>query len=197
MGKTVWFLKIVKILMWAVALGVGVWYLSSSLSGAAITYTSMDKFLGAAGVQNGDIATVNGCFMCSYASDLFGVIGNATYIFWDKILEHIWILIVLGLGLFVLIHTIKYIMDKAKDTGTLEPKEHDFDVKEWLEPIWKQTLRVLLVAVFIGSLDRRNQSTGIISVIDYNACDVSGGTIGTDGHKPGRYRTMRGTDDNV
>ena len=63
----------VKILMWGVALGLGIWYLSSSLSGASLTYTSVDNFLVAAGVQNGDIATANGCFMCRYVADLFGV----------------------------------------------------------------------------------------------------------------------------
>lgn len=152
MGKMVWILRIAKILMWAIALGIGVWYLSSSLSGAAITYTSMDNFLIQAGVENGDISTANGCFMCRYINDLFIVIGNAALYFWNLILDKIWILIVLGFGLFVLIHTIKYIMDKAKETETLEPKEYDFNFKAWLEPVWNQTLRILLVGLFLGGL---------------------------------------------
>ena len=35
----------VKVIMGAIALGVGIWYLSSSLGGSALTYTSMDNFL--------------------------------------------------------------------------------------------------------------------------------------------------------
>ena len=56
----------VKIIMGAIALGLGIWYLSSSIGGEALTYTSMDNFLNAVGVENGDIATANGCFMCGY-----------------------------------------------------------------------------------------------------------------------------------
>ena len=64
MLKTQLIIWAVKALMWIIVLGLGIWYLSSSLNGAALTYTSMDNFLTAAGVENGDIASANGCFMC-------------------------------------------------------------------------------------------------------------------------------------
>ena len=54
-------LLIVKFVMGAIALGLGIWYLSSSISGDSITYTSMDNFLNAIGAS-GDIADTNGCF---------------------------------------------------------------------------------------------------------------------------------------
>lgn len=53
MWKAKLILLAVKIVMWATALGIGIWYLSSSLSGASLTYTSVDNFLNAAGVQIG------------------------------------------------------------------------------------------------------------------------------------------------
>ena len=55
-------LLIVRLVMGAIALGLGVWYLSSSIGGAAITYTSMDNFLNAIGAGS-DIANANGCYL--------------------------------------------------------------------------------------------------------------------------------------
>ena len=68
----------VRVIMALIAVGLGIWYLSSSLGGAAITYTSTSNFLNAVGVQNGDIGNANGCFMCGYIADLFSVIGCST-----------------------------------------------------------------------------------------------------------------------
>lgn len=105
---------IIKFLMGAIALGIGIWYLSSSISGAAITYTSMDGFLNAIGVQNGDIATANGCFLCGYIAELFAVIGRAAEMFWDAMVNNIWILLAIGFGIFLFIYTAQYIFDAAK-----------------------------------------------------------------------------------
>ena len=113
----------IRFLMGAIALGIGIWYLSSSLSGAAITYTSMDNFLGAIGVENGDIATANGCFLCGYISELFAVIGRAAELFWTAMVDNIWILMAIGFGLFLFIYTAKYIFDAAKKTQSLDTNE--------------------------------------------------------------------------
>ena len=56
----------VRFIMGLIAVGLGIWYLSSSIGGASLTYTSMNNFLVATGVENGDIASANGCFMCKY-----------------------------------------------------------------------------------------------------------------------------------
>ena len=142
----------VKIIMAATALGVGIWYLSSSLGGSAMTYTSMDNFLSSIGVENGDIASANGCFMCRYISDLFAVIGDATHRFWDIMVDSIWVLVVLGFGVFVLIHTIQYMYNNAKKTATLDAKEYKIEFKEWFDKVWKQGIRILFVGVLIGAL---------------------------------------------
>ena len=63
MWKAKLILIAVRFIMGAIALGLGIWYLSSSLGGAALTYTSMGNFLTAAGVESGDVATAKGCFM--------------------------------------------------------------------------------------------------------------------------------------
>lgn len=145
-------LGVVKFIMGAIALGVGIWYLSSSLGGSAITYTSMDNFLSSVGVENGDIASANGCFMCRYVSDLFTVIGDATEHFWDLMVDNIWLLVALGFGVFVLTYTLKYIYDNAKKTDKLNAAEYKFEFKSWFDKIWKQGVRVLFVGALIGAL---------------------------------------------
>ena len=96
----------VKLIMGAIALGIGIWYLSSSLGGAALTYTSMDNFLTSIGVNNGDITTSNGCFLCQYISDLFAVLSDATARFWGVMVDWVWVLVALGFGVFIFILNI-------------------------------------------------------------------------------------------
>lgn len=142
----------VRVIMCMIALGLGIWYLSSAIGGAALTYTSMDNFLTAIGTQNGDIATANGCFMCGYVADLFSVIGDAAQRFWGIMVDNLWIIMVLGFGVYMFIHTIKYILEAAKKTATLDGKPKDIDFKGWFDPVWKQALRLMIVSVFMGVL---------------------------------------------
>lgn len=143
----------VRFLMSAIALGLGIWYLSSSLGGAALTYTSMGNFLTAAGVENGDISTANGCFMCQYIADLFAVIGDATERFWILMVDNLWILMVIGFGIFLFIHTISYIFEHAKKTLNYEkPTEHKIEVKAWWDKVWKLGVRLMFVGALMGAL---------------------------------------------
>lgn len=142
----------VRIVMALIALGVGIWYLSSSLGGAELTYTSMDNFLTAAGVQDGDIASANGCFMCGYIADLFAVIGNAASRFWTLMVDHIWILMALGVGVYIFIYTGQYLFDIAKKTSDLKPNEVKIEFKGWFDKVWKLGLRVLIVGALMGAL---------------------------------------------
>ncbi|MBQ8293790.1 MAG: hypothetical protein IJX89_00165 [Alphaproteobacteria bacterium] len=142
----------VRFLMAAIALGIGIWYLSSSIGGAALTYTSMDNFMTAIGATNGDIASTNGCFMCRYIYELFGVIGRATEIFWTAMVENLWILLALGFGIFMFIYTVQYIFDAAKKTNTTDTKEKGIEFKAWIDKIWKQGVRILIVGALIGAL---------------------------------------------
>lgn len=141
-----------KILMWVIALGLGVWYLSASLGGAALTYTSLDNFMVAIGVQNGDIASANGCFLCKYIADLFYVLGDATQKFWTAMLDNLWILMVVGFGIFLFIHTGQYLFDAAKTTTTLDKKEKKLAFKGWFDKVWKLALRLMIVGTLIGAV---------------------------------------------
>lgn len=145
-------LGIFKVFMWIGILGLGVWYLSSSLGGAAITYTSVDNFLIAAGVENGDISSANGCALCKYITDLFSVLGRATEMFWSAMLDSLWIIIVIGFGIFVIIEAIKHLFEAAKQTTKDEQTEKKLEFKAWAEKIIKQGTRVAIIGVLIGAL---------------------------------------------
>ncbi|MFQ6730145.1 MAG: hypothetical protein ACLRFK_03815 [Alphaproteobacteria bacterium] len=145
-------LFLVKTLMWIALIGIGFWYLSSSLNGTSLTYTSVDRFLIAAGVENGDISTANGCFLCKYVSDLFAVLGNATDKFWNAMLHALWILIVVGFGIFLVFHAIKHIYEAAKTTTKLSTTEKKLEFKAWFDKVWKQAIRVMIVGFTIGAL---------------------------------------------
>lgn len=142
----------IRFVMGAIALGVGIWYLSSSIGGAALTYTSMDGFLSAIGVRGGDIATANGCFMCNYVAELFNVIGNAAEMFWTAMVDNIWILMAVGFGIFIFIYTAQYIFDAAKKTATLDAKEKKLEFRGWFDKIWRQGARVMIVGVLMGAI---------------------------------------------
>ncbi len=134
------------------ALGLGIWYLSSSLGGTSITYTSLDNFLTAVGATDGNISNVNGCFMCRYISDLFTVIGNAADKFWNLMVNNIWILMVLGFGLFIVISIVQHMLNSAKEAMKLDDTEKKLEINALVDKIWKQGARVLIVGAVMGML---------------------------------------------
>ena len=142
----------IQLIMGAIALGVGVWYLSSSISGTAITYTSMGNFMTAIGATDGNVANVNGCFLCRYVQELFAVIGDATKLFWDAMVDNIWILVAVGFGVFLFIYTAKYIYDASKENAKLDTSEKKIALGPWFDKVWRQGARVLIVGALMGAL---------------------------------------------
>lgn len=141
----------IRVVMWAIALGLGIWYLSSSIGGAALTYTSMDNFMSAIGASD-DIAAANGCFMCGYVAELFTVISDAAEMFWTAMLDNIWILLAIGFGIFLFVYTAQYIFDAAKQTTTLDSKDKKLEFSAWFDKIWRQAARVMMVGAALGVL---------------------------------------------
>lgn len=141
---------LVRIAFCAIALGIGIWYVSSSIGGASLSYTSMDAFLNSIGATDGNIASANGCFLCSYVNDLFIVLGQASEKFWTAILHNLWILMVLGLGIFMIVHTIKYFLKSIEDSAKLDTAEKKFEFKDWFDPVWRQGVRIMIVGALIG-----------------------------------------------
>lgn len=142
---------LVRFLIGAIALGIGIWYVSSSLSNASITYTSMDGFLKSIGATDGNIASANGCFLRGYVNDLFTVLGVAAEKFWAVILDNLWILMVFGFGIFIVIHTIKYITKAMTETGAFDTKEKKLEFAPWFDTVWRQGVRVMIVGALIGA----------------------------------------------
>jgi hypothetical protein len=145
-------LLLVKFIMGATAIGVGIWYISNSIGGDSISYTSMSGFLSAIGVENGDIATANGCFLCGHIEKLFHAIGIAAENFWTAMLENIWILLAIGFGVFLFIHTANYLMEASKKNATLDDKEKKLEFKGWFDKVWKQGAKVMMAGAFLGVL---------------------------------------------
>ncbi len=142
----------IRLIMGAIALGLGIWYLSSSISGASLTYTSMNGFMNAVGATDGNVANVNGCFMCGYISELFGVISRATEFFWTAMVDNLWILMALGFGIFLFVHTAKYLLDTSKKNANLDGKENNLDFKSWFDKVWRQGARIMIVGAMMGAL---------------------------------------------
>lgn len=140
----------VKIIMGAIALGVGIWYLSSSINGAALTYSSLDTFLSAIGAEDGNIANANGCFLCRYIMDLFVVIGKATESFWRSLLDGLLILVALGFGIYITYTGIAHVWDATKKTAGTKVEEKKIEFKPWFDKVTKQGVRVFVVAAILG-----------------------------------------------
>ena len=146
---------LIKVLSAVIAIGVGIWYLSTSIGGASLSYTSVSNFMQQVGVQNGDIASANGCFLCEYIADLFDVIGRATELFWTGIVKHLWILMAVGFGIFIVLHTVSYIHEQAtsKDIKDLSGSDPKLDFTKWFNKVWKTGLRVIIAGALIGALN--------------------------------------------
>lgn len=191
----------IRAVMWAIALGLGIWYVSSSISGAALTYTSMDNFMSAIGASN-DIASANGCFMCGYVAELFAVIGDAAELFWTAILGNIWILLVIGFGIFLFVYTAQYILDAAKKTTALDAADKKLEFAAWFDKVWRQGVRVMLVGATLGVLGMGGTTalraiTNItITPVMYVGAELSMAATGvTEATKCGAMDTAKKSDD--
>lgn len=143
---------IIRFVLGAVALGLGIWYLTSSINGTSISYTSMSGFMNAIGGAGGDIANVNGCFLCGYISQLFDVIGRATEMFWGAIVNHLWLLMAIGFGIFLILHTMTFFFDALKKTGQYSADEQKLDFQKWFDKVWRTATRILIVGALMGTV---------------------------------------------
>lgn len=145
----------IKLIFGAIVIGGGIWYLSFSIKGNSLSYTSVSGFLTQIGASDGDVSKVNGCFLCSYIQELFAVLGRATEMFWNAIVKHLWIVIAIGFGLFVLFHTVKYFYQQitSKEFKDLDKKAVvNLDFHKWFDDIKKTGFRILIVGVLMGTL---------------------------------------------
>ena len=157
--------KGVKLLVCIIALGVGIWYLSSSIGGESLSYTNMDLFLQQIGATSGNAESVNGCFLCGYIEKLFGLLGDATETFWTALVDNLWIIMAIGFGIFLVVHTVKYLYEQAssKEIKELSDNEPKLEFKNWFDKVWKTAIRVVAAGLIIGVLS--GTGTGALRVI--------------------------------
>lgn len=165
MKKFQWISFALKVLGIMIALGLGIWYLSSSIGGAALTYTSVDKFLLAIGADS-NIESVGTLFLGKYVVELLNILGQASEIFWTGIVDNLWILMTAGFAIFMFISAIKYVWDKAKKNAEYSKNANNMDFKTWFDPVWKLGLRIMIAGVAIGVLSANSvESLKIVSEI--------------------------------
>ncbi len=141
----------IRFVMFAIAIGVGIWYISSSIGGDSLTYTSMDNFMHAIGAGDGNIASAHGCFMCGYVAELFEVIGRATEMFWSALLDYTWILLVVGFGIYMFVHSLLFIWKNTTESIKWDGKDKKLEFSAWFDPIWKLALRIIIVGAILGA----------------------------------------------
>jgi hypothetical protein len=177
--------KGIKILLGLIVLGIGIWYLSSSIGGASLSYTSVDTFMHQ--INNGkNDCNIPGCFLCCYIADLFAVMGRATEMFWMGIVRNLWIVMALGFGVFIMFHTIKLLREQAtsKDIKDLTDAEPKLDFKKWFDKVWKTGLRILIVGALLGALNwsgtgaLRTTTNLIVTPVMYIGSALSGAATG-------------------
>ena len=153
--------KGLKLLVVAIVLGIGIWYLSSAIGGASLSYTSVDLFMKQIGASDGEVSSVNGCFLCVYIGELFAVLGDATEMFWTSIVNTLWLLMAVGFGIFIIFHTIQFIRENAtsKDIKDLTDNEPKLEFKKWFEKVWKNGLRIIVAGALIGALNWTSTSS--------------------------------------
>ncbi|MFQ6777681.1 MAG: hypothetical protein ACLRFI_00060 [Alphaproteobacteria bacterium] len=154
-----------KFVLALVAIGTGVWYLSHSIGDANLPFVSMDSFMSAINA-NGNTSNTNGCFLCNYISELFETIGRTSEMFWKTIIGNLWLLMAIGFGIYIFIHAIQYIWERAKANASYSDKANNLDFKTWVKPILTLGLRILIFAAVIGAIGLGgNHSLKIISDI--------------------------------
>ena len=164
MNKFQWISVILKVLGVLIALGLGVWYLSSAIGGGALTYTSTDNFLFAIGAKDG-VEHVGTMFLGDYVVQLLNILGSASQLFWDSIVSNLWILMAAGFAIYLFISAIKYVWEKMKKNNEYSTSSNDIDFKTWFDPVWKLGLRVAIAGVAIGALSIR-PSESLLAVSD-------------------------------
>jgi len=151
MGKLKIIAIILKVLGVLTALGLGIWYLSSSIGGNSLTYTSVDGFMYAIGA-NGSVENVGTLFLGKYVVDLLNMLGDASEMFWVAIVDNLWILMGAGFAIYMFLSAIKYLWDKMKKNGDYSTSLNNLDFYAWFEPVWKLGARVLFAGAAIGVL---------------------------------------------
>ena len=151
MNKFQWISILLRVLGVAIALGLGIWYLSSNIGGAALTYTSLDSFMTAIGANNG-VDNLGRMFLGGYLVELLNMLGQASEMFWTGIVDNLWILMAAGFAIYMFLSAIKFVWEASKKNATYSVAANDLNFKAWFDPVWKLGLRILIAGTAIGAL---------------------------------------------
>lgn len=151
---------IIKIAVWLILFSLFMWYVYSSISGDSISYVSIDNFFNSIG--GSDLSNTNGCLLCKYITELFNFISTSIDNFWESLIKALWLIMVLSLGIYILIHTITYLYKKIKETMDINVKEEnigELKLGDWFSPIKENIIRLFISASLLGVLNSTNTTS--------------------------------------
>lgn len=140
---------IIKTALWIAGLTAAVYYYASSITGGSAGQ-SLNEFMTSIGVGS-DISAANGCVLCPYIEQFIGAIDIAATGLYFAIVDYLWILIVLGFGIFALTSAMKLLKESMDSSLSADATaERKFEFAKWVEGLWKQGVRILFVGTFLG-----------------------------------------------
>ena len=145
-----------------ILIGLGLWYVSVAIGGSSISFSSLDNFLSAIGVKDGDITSANSCFLCSYIERLFAMIGNVAESFWIKIVGTLSLLLFLGFGIFLIISIAQHLYEASKKNAVLDAGDKKLEFKPLFDKILNQGIRVLIVGSFLVFANTNNSNISFL-----------------------------------
>jgi len=145
-----------------ILIGLGIWYVSVAIGGSSISFSSIDNFLSAIGVKDGDIASSNSCFLCSYIERLFAMIGNVAENFWIKIVGTLSLLVFLGFGIFLIVSIAEHLYEASKKNAVLDAGDKKLEFKPLFDKILNQGIRVIIVGSFLVFANTNNSNISFL-----------------------------------
>ncbi|MDR0448903.1 MAG: hypothetical protein LBG89_00370 [Rickettsiales bacterium] len=130
---------LMKPLVWLFAIGGALYYYSNALALRPLGNISMDF--------SNEI-----CLFCPYIRELVEAVAGAAGATYGAFVRHIWILLILGFGIFMVLSAWKLLKESADKTAELGTDEIKFEIRPWIDGLWKQAVRIAVVGVFLGAV---------------------------------------------
>ncbi|MDR2685445.1 MAG: hypothetical protein LBB23_01575 [Rickettsiales bacterium] len=135
---------IVQGVAWIFATSAVLYYYGKTLTGQDLgTITLADIF--------GQSQTA--CIFCPHIRQLVGAMDNAALSVYEVFVNHIWVMMLLGFGVFATITAFQLLKKSADQTAQIEDLgERTFDFTKWIDTLWRQGVRIVIVGVILGAI---------------------------------------------
>ena len=122
---------------------------------AHVPYSSLPSFLKAIGVCKGDVCDISemtGCFLCPFIQKLFLTLSSAVELLWNAIINNTWMLLVLGLVIFMIWQAYLVMSEANKENASINSDgERKLNFGKWFDSVKKQVIRVMIASALLGA----------------------------------------------